>query len=1010
MALQKQNISISFSQGIDTKTDPRQVVAGKLEALNNSVFTEGMALEKRNGQQTITTTAEGVGRGISAYGSEIISFDDYNLYSYVPEGLNNLSKGISQPIDVQSQFVYQPSSNFVSQVIGLLDSAMHSSGYTIYTFVDPDDGQHGSFVITSSLTNQIVIKKTLIASSTGGGTAGYKCFVIGNFFIVSYYNFDNLSLEYVPIPISTLTAGAAVVVGALDSSTQQYDAVTANSLLVFAYGATNKVQLKTLSSSLVLSSAHDFTDGTQPHAINMWIDEATPANIWIAYYTGSVLKYLIVESTGFTATLAITTIGSFTAVNRFIGTITGAAAISILYVEQQTTYSNGALANSISSLTLTNAGVIGATRFQLYNGSLLSRAFKAHRDNNYVYFVLTYGSNVVMQTTEPTYFIMRHHIGNGNLNNADNLITPIAKLASGGAFPYQENDSLSIDQEYYVTHVTMVGDNKATFAILKANGGLEVQGVLFPNFCIATQTIDFANNDAYQYAEIGNVLNITGGLLGMYDGGYPVENNFNVYPENINITSSTSGGSLAAADYAYIAVYRWTDSKGNTHRSAPSIQFEKTTTGATSTNTIKVPTLQYTQKQNGSVVVELYRNTPTAPAGNSTTTFYIILSAIQDSNTKEVTFTDTFADADIVGDTILYTQAGGGVDNAGPPPCAGITIYKSRLFIIDAEDRNLLWFSKQVIEDTPVEMSALFTQFIDPRFGPMTAISVLDDKLIIFKSNAIFYLTGQGPDNAGGNNDFSDAIYVTSNVGCVDPRSIVTTQDGLMFKSNKGIWLLDRGLGTSYIGAPLEKYNPHHITGAELIPDTTQVQFTLDDNTTCLMYDYFYKQWDTFSNYVAAATTVYNGLFTFITPTGTVISEIEGTYSDSGTAILQSLTTSWLSFAGLQGFQRVYRLYLLTEYLSPQIISVGIAYDFDDTIVQTITMDSTSLSQIFGPLGQWRINIDKQKCQAIKITISEQIDPNNPTPGAGLKINAIGLLVGSKLSYPKLIATQSVTS
>ena len=45
------------------------------------------------------------------------------------------------------------------------------------------------------------------------------------------------------------------------------------------------------------------------------------------------------------------------------------------------------------------------------------------------------------------------------------------------------------------------------------------------------------------------------------------------------------------------------------------------------------------------------------------------------------------------------------------------TLFDTRLWQVDAEDPNTLWISKQVIENTPVEMSQLFTIYVAPNIG-----------------------------------------------------------------------------------------------------------------------------------------------------------------------------------------------------------------------------------------------------------------------------------------------------
>lgn len=205
-----------------------------------------------------------------------------------------------------------------------------------------------------------------------------------------------------------------------------------------------------------------------------------------------------------------------------------------------------------------------------------------------------------------------------------------------------------------------------------------------------------------------------------------------------------------------------------------------------------------------------------------------------------------------------------------------MTLFDTRLWLVDAEDQNLLWFSKQVIENTPVEMSDLFTFYIPPTTaaqgstGPITALAPLDDKLIIFKSNAIYYINGTGPDNTGANNNYSQPIFITSTVGCANQQSIVFMPQGLMFQSDKGIWLLDRGLGTTYIGAPVEQYNSGLVESAQNIPETNQVRFILNTGVT-LMYDYYYSQWGTFVNVPAISSCIFQNLHTFINSYGAVI-------------------------------------------------------------------------------------------------------------------------------------------
>lgn len=528
--------------------------------------------------------------------------------------------------------------------------------------------------------------------------------------------------------------------------------------------------------------------------------------------------------------------------------------------------------------------------------------------------------------------------------------------------------------------------------------------------------------------EMGGNLVISGSSVSSYDGYQLRELQPQVYPEKCGITTATTGGSITADTYYYISCFAITDNQGNVHRSAPSIPSNPiTTTGSTSTNTVQascywVGSESITASAIDQARIEIYRYSLTQPI------YYLVTSItnplVNNPAAQFVTFTDTFSNTTIAGSNILYTT-GGVIENISPPPSNIFASYRSRLFMVDAEDPNLLWFSKQVIENTPVEMSDLLTIFIPPNFagqqdtGPITALATMDDKLIIFKQNAIFYLVGDGPDNTGASSDFTNPVFVSAAVGCTNQDSIATTPIGLMFQTNKGIWLLGRDLSTSYIGAPVEAYNGFTITSSKVVPNTTQVRFTFGGGShIILVYDYFYNQWSTFSNSQFASiysAAVYNNLYVCLANVaGTIepLIETPGAYSDVlNTAIPMSFQTGWINFGGttqsggysisLQGYERAYFFYLVGRFLSAHQLLIQIAYDYDPTIIQTTTITPDASN----PIENWRIFFNRQKCEAFQLTITELIT----TPGAGLTLSGLNMIVGLKSGYPRLPAASQAS-
>jgi len=217
-----------------------------------------------------------------------------------------------------------------------------------------------------------------------------------------------------------------------------------------------------------------------------------------------------------------------------------------------------------------------------------------------------------------------------------------------------------------------------------------------------------------------------------------------------------------------------------------------------------------------------------------------------------------------------------------------MSTFKNRVMVVDSENPTDMWYSKQVLSGSPVEFVLSFVQNIGTAGGNLTGVYQMDDKLILFKAGSLLYMVGTGPTASGSGNDFTDPLPVAFDAGCVDSGSIVLMPLGLMFKSAKGIYLLDRGLNSSYIGADVEKYNANHVLSSQLIPNSTQVRFLLDNGIT-LFYDYYYKQWGTFS-IGGVSDCIFQGQHTIVAGNGTVYKETPGVYLDGACLLYTSLS------------------------------------------------------------------------------------------------------------------------
>lgn len=1027
MPLQKQPVNINFGRGLDTKTDPFQISIGNFAAIDNSVFTTANRLTKRSGlTNSFGSPGDNFARYITTYrqnivqiGSQLQELNPSSNTFEVQRSDGGVWAGLGTSVtSVIKNNAGQYSCDMATATSGLRCIVYcQSTNKSTYTFQYAIVNSNGDLLTTSDYLGFTFGTATVSAGVFNPSLP--RVYYFNNLFVILYYETSG-NLKYFTINPSSYSVTPTPVTIATDMGLLDMDAAidASSSRLYIAYGTTVSGTTKVfyLDSSFTKSSVTSEA-GTKNNYISVCIDTVvSPHIIYITGTNGNTTATTFSVNASLTIVLAPVTVtapGSTVISYAVNGTLSVAVGNFNPFSNSPISDVNGnisilsayAIASGSASAVLTYYGYIPASKF--------------FTDGSNFYFLSYYASSF-----QPTYFLTKW-TSNGTLAGHPQII---GKLAYGNAISsatqvFTFNPIQSLPNVFVASNGNnfsipyLISDQ---FLPLSTTSTTSVGGV----FALAgINIVTYTEFSSIRAQEMGGNLVISGSFVSSYDGYQLRELQPQVYPEKCGISTSTSGGSITADTYYYVSCFAITDNQGNVHRSAPSIPSNPiTTTGSTSTNTVQascywVGSESITASAVDQARIELYRYSITQPI------YYLVTSItnplVNNPAAEFVTFTDTFSNTSIAGSNILYTT-GGVIENISPPPSNIFASYRSRLFMVDAEDPNLLWFSKQVIENTPVEMSDLLTIFIPPNFagqqdvGPITALATMDDKLIIFKQNAIFYLVGDGPDNTGASSDFTNPVFVSAAVGCTNQDSIATTPIGLMFQTNKGIWLLGRDLSTSYIGAPVESYNGITITSSQVVPNTTQVRFTLASGSQkFIVYDYFYNQWSTFSNNLFSSVysaTVYNNLYVCLTSVAGNIEpliETPGVYSDVlSSTIPMSFQTGWINFGGttqsggyaisLQGYERAYFFYLMGKYLSSHQLKIQIAYDYDSTIVQTttITPDATN------PIENWRIFFARQKCEAFQLTITELIT----TPGAGLTLSGLNLMIGMKSGYPRLKA------
>ena len=1035
MALQPQYLEIPLLKGVDTKTDSRQTPIGKLLNAENVEFLKAGRINKRNGYVGLPRTKIGgglitSGQAIANYQEELIAFDETTAYSFVDGTDKWNDKGNFVSAYLTGKNVTNSTNRDYAN-----DSAIHPNGVECYVFVRQDANGDDAlyYTVLDTTTGQTVVAPTLVANEFA---LAPKVVAFKNTFCIFYYDSDATQIFRGVLPLGSLkstitfspiTADSADENG-LDLSVPAFYVYTMTTAtggeklyMIFNNRETpTKATIRMYSSPQGNATAQTtLTEGAR--YLTIFKDDYYDAPVFVSGEDGPIYvrifdplildandDQVIVwwsqiyneEQTGFFPELPVLLTG--------VSKSSTQLDLDIYF----TTYS---FAPYTRRVNLTNASVGGIGPFGLSNHNQAFNINQYNPNNEYAYdktftsiagSAFAYGGRSYLPVVSG--YSADTSIVSFYLTDEDaQTFGKWADEKAGGAY-FQ----FATTPYYFWTPKTnRISESEWDLSLIEKNNFGQINGKDITG--VSSIRFDFFEPiKSYSNAQISDNLMLGSGILYQYDGVSFVENGFNYKPEIIQITATSGSGT---GSYQYAAVYEWIDQQGNLTRSPPSevkTRLVAQPIGVSgSTTQLNILPLVLTQKTNedgrSPVIVAVYRTELNGelfyrlPITNAN-----INKATGPQATVQMLITDNTTDSALIDGVPLYTD-GGELEADQAPAVGAMTVHRNRLFVLDSVNPLVIYPSKEVSVGVPVEFNKAQRINIDPTGGPVTGLASLDDKLIIFKETSIRYISGQGPDNNGENGDFGDSILITTDAGCVNTRSIVVTPEGLFFKSKKGIYMLGRGLQVSYIGAPVEDWNQYEITSAVLLEDRNQVRFTLE-NDKCLVYDYFVGAWSIFTNLSAQDSVIWQDKHTLIRSNGLAMKQTDGVFKDDNSNIHLKITTTWLNFAGIQGFQRWWKCYLLGKWLSPHRLSVKIAYDYNDAYEQEITVNPTTPplygEDVYGyPSGsvyggnydiyQYQINPARQKCMSSRITFRDLPDVSGSF-GAGLEISNLRLEYG----------------
>lgn len=995
MVVQKQFINSPLSASLNTKLDPKTAPFPGFSLIENAIRTRVGEVRKRFGyvQEALTTATYPQRNGTS----DLVQANNYQIIPYEDEAAL-----ISAPSG-GDQYIYRPrNSTWNSYSQSRIPKLVTTNFYNVYqntsySVLDADIDYIGNqvcvvysrieqsgiaakvYAAIFDVSTETVIKAEILLTSTEGQKP--RVIANGNLFQIFWLDYSGGLKSRTISSVTGVLSAEVTVASDVSAITRQIEVVllgnTGTAAVAYTYTSGGPTNLKVISVTTTGTTVNTYTSATYTVLSNIGLYfNASNSRLYGSFGTTVTGTSTVV---GFALSTTLTAVIAPLAVTTGHGTLPSAVAIcanasnvTILFDnEKGTTARSDTLSSAITDLSLA-----GAVTTDILNNSFLASTLDTTTNTaqGYNYLTSSLGSTgTLFYTANLTAKIQKDIAATSNLSASNAVLPSILNIGSLTITPVR----IAIDSD----NGTIIG-------------GLGLS--------IINNTPDYV-----QTVAVNGITLIGGGTVRSFDGQQTTEVGWHT-PALTPIYKATGSGTIAAGAYQYVAVYEWSDLKGNLHRSQPSIPLSVTSPGTASFD-LQVENYGLTTRnisngysnQYGKIV--LYRTKANG------TIFFRYREFILESNDQNVnrSFTDNSTDAQL-GNEILYTT-GGVLENEAPPASYIMNSFKNRVFIVPSEDRNTVWYSEEVIQNEIPVFSSFLTFSVETLGGQIMALSEMDDKIILFKENAIFYTYGDGANNLG-QGAFNPPSMLTQELGCIDARSIARTNEGIIFKSKRGFYLLDRGLNVSYIGAPVELYNSATITSAINFPSLTQTRFTTS-NGYILVYESTFKEWYYWNNLGSTSACMWEGRYAILKTDKNIWRENSLTpgYADNNVAVTMRLITFPIQVADIQGFQRLFRIILLGEYRGEHTVKAWLAYDhkeyFEETFSITPTSaviftDSTYQNTTYTAGGttnnvwQFEIRPAKQMCSAVRIMIADDFT-GVVTPGNSFAFSAIGFEIGA---------------
>lgn len=964
--LDKQILTIPFIQGVNTQDDPYTLPPGKFITLKNGLLDEKGNIHKRYGFEQLTQNISGGGtissaRELATRDNELLLLSENNWYSLnETEGYWDHLYGLGEDtgpltasaISIHPSIPLHPSYPDIEAKGICVDNTNNQR--LILWGTGSDSGNVNGWQLVDA-NNHILASENFTA-----GACTFRTAIRDDYFVIAYmYTTGSATSLYVKLINRTTFAVTNKTITVTSTDAQDtLSMVLTSSYIRVGVAVSSRTSIETYWapwSTLTFTSDLSLSGYTSINAMKMC--EFQSGYYVVFYVDGSALEGEPYTSSSISdgSTISVATVGSPNVYGIAACLAAGQSYPTLEVFFNKESGASGEI--SVQHLQIANNGsyVVGGVDTIARHSRLAcfdALHFTDFPSQNYV----------TVYSDETTY---TEQLGLLLVSSYGTVVAKITgeEVVEDKCFLSIEDSTLGNDKFYLLTTESLDSSTQT------------IRGI----------TVDSTQVD--KPLNVGSYLYLPGGYLSVYDGKYFTEHGFIRRPF-APVVAAGSG----SFSYSYLLVFEWADASGRKYFSAPSVassHLEPAAIDSGNTVSVTIPTCCMTNKTG--VLLSLFRT------ANNGTTYYFVGSKPNNRSADSVSFTDNVDDDTLTANRRIYTD-GGILENESLGAVRSLAVYKDRLVAMDAVRPGRIYHSQPGITFAPFEFCR-DDLFIDVEQGDaeVTACREMDERLIIFKSDGILSVYGDGPDRLGANGLFSIPARVPATIGAVSDRGTYAFSSGIIFESSKGLFLLGRNLSLTAIGLEVGD----DIAGVINISNLgTKHILAITNASKTFTYDLTNQQFGIFEPVVAVDACLLSNVWHWMDSSGLVRKQSTSSYLDGASRIDMVVETGWISFGDILRIKRIRRVQVLGQSGAAITIAFDVDTSYQSSLTQTVEFDASSAE------APWirQVTVANQRTPSIKVKIYD----SNYTPGVegSLSLSGISLEVGIKNSGHKLASSK----